>query len=301
MQNGTWATNNVSLELPADVLRAIKATPIRISARREDQRCWVSSANREFETKSAYLLAINEDLSIQDFAGKWLWKLWTLPKIKIFLWKCYHHSLPVNAIFEHRVIEGLGDCKSCLDPNETIVHVLRDCPEAQCFWRQANCPFPLWQSFSSDYLDWIHANSNSKLLASDKDYPWCVFFLLGIWTLWLQRNRKIFGQQCTNSNIMQLVEMQTKEFLYCVADLRKGKTETSRLVKWLKPHDGWWKLNTDGFFLASSRLVSGGGIIWDLRGQCIGGFAKACAITSSLVVELWALREGLLRCIEMQA
>ena len=77
----------------------------------------------------------------------------------------------------------------------------------------------------------------------------------------MQRNRKIFGQQCTNSNIMQLVEMQTKEFLYCVADLRKGKTETSRLVKWLKPHDGWWKLNTDGFFLASSRLVSGGGII----------------------------------------
>ena len=165
MHNGTWATENVSYDLPADVLRTIKATPIRRSARREDLRCWISSAKREFEMKNAYLLAINENLETQEFAGKWLWKLCTLSKIKSFLWKCFHHSLPVNAILEHRGIEGLGGCSSCLDPIETIAHVLRDCPEAQCFWRQANYPLLLWQFFSSDYLDWIHANSNSKLLA----------------------------------------------------------------------------------------------------------------------------------------
>ena len=167
------------------MLKAIKATPIRRTAWRDDQRCWVSSANGAFETKSAYLLAINEDLSIQDFNGKWIWKLCTLPKIKFFLWKCYHHSLPVNAILAHRGIEGLGGYSSCLDPNETIAHVLRDCFVAQEFWRQANCPSSLWQSFSGDYLDWLHTKSNSTLLASDKDYPWCLFFLLGIWHLWL--------------------------------------------------------------------------------------------------------------------
>ena len=144
MHNGTWAMDNISLELLADLLRAIKATPIHRSARREDQRCWVSSANGEFDLKSAYFLAINDDLSIQDFVGMWLWKLCTLPKIKIFLWKCYHNSLPVNAILEHRGVEGLGGCRSCLDLNKTIDHVLRDCLEAQRFWRQANCPFPLW-------------------------------------------------------------------------------------------------------------------------------------------------------------
>ncbi|XP_075654894.1 uncharacterized protein LOC142625070 [Castanea sativa] len=163
MQNGIWATDNVSLELPADVLKAIKATPIHRSARRKDQRCWVSSANGQFESKSAYLLAVNEDPSIQDFA----------------------------------------------DANNGVPN--------------------------------------------------------------------------------------------CVADLRKGNTKTSRLVKWLKPPDGWWKLNTDGSFLAPSGLAGGGGIIRDSKGQCIGGFAKACVVTSSLAAELWALREGLLRCIEMHA
>nr|POF20415.1 putative ribonuclease h protein [Quercus suber] len=94
--------------------------------------------------------------------------------------------------------------------------------------------------------------------------------------------------------------MQTREFLYCVADLRKGKTKTSRLVKWLKPLDGWWKLNTDGSFVVSSGLAGGGGIIRDSRGLCIGGFARSCVVTSSLAADLWALREGLLRCIELQ-
>ncbi|KAK7829578.1 putative ribonuclease h protein, partial [Quercus suber] len=36
-------------------------------------------------------------------------------------------------------------------------------------------------------------------------------------------------------------------------------------------------------------------------GQCIGGFAKACVVTSSLAAELWALQEGLLCCIELHA
>nr|XP_023922359.1 uncharacterized protein LOC112033821 [Quercus suber] len=42
-------------------------------------------------------------------------------------------------------------------------------------------------------------------------------------------------------------------------------------------------------------------LIRDSRGQCLGGFAKAFAVTSSLAAKLWALREGLLLYIEMQA
>ena len=301
MLNGTWSLDNISFVLPDDVLKAIKATPIRRSARRGDQRCWVSSASGEFDTKSAYLLAINEDVRVQDFNGKWLWKLCILPKIKFFLWKCYHHSLPVNAVLGHRGIDGLGGCSSCLDPDETIVHVLRDCPVAQGFWRLANCPTTLWQSFAGNFLDWLHINSTSKLLTNDKDYPWCLFFLLGIWYLWLQRNRKIFGSQCMSSNGVQKVEMQTREFFYCIADPRKRRTKVPRLIKWLKPPVGWWKLNTDGSFLGSSGVAGGGGLIRDSRGQCIGGFAKAFAVTSCLAAELWALRDGLLLCLEMQA
>ena len=95
--------------------------------------------------------------------------------------------------------------------------------------------------------------------------------------------------------------MQTREFLYCIADPRKGNTKIPRLVKWLKPPDGWWKLNTDGSFLGASGSAGGGGLIRDSRGQCIGGFVKNFAASSSLAAELWALREGLVLCIDLQA
>ena len=36
---GTWSTNNISFVLPDDVLKAIKATPIRRTTWRDDQRC----------------------------------------------------------------------------------------------------------------------------------------------------------------------------------------------------------------------------------------------------------------------
>ena len=53
--------------------------------------------------------------------------------------------------------------------------------------------------------------------------------------------------------------------------------------------------------LAPLGSLEEGGLICDSRGQCIGGFAKAFAITSSLAAELWALREGLLLCVDLQA
>ena len=53
--------------------------------------------------------------------------------------------------------------------------------------------------------------------------------------------------------------------------------------------------------MGSSGSAGGGGLIRDSRGQCIGGFVKALSVTSSLAAELWALREGLLLCVDLQA
>ena len=92
--------------------------------------------------------------------------------------------------------------------------------------------------------------------------------------------------------------MQTREFLYCVTDPRKEKNRTPRMVRWIKPLDGWLKLNIDGSVICSTGLAEGGGLIRDSRGHCVMGFAKALA-SSSIIAELWALREGLMMCVEM--
>ena len=159
---------------------------------REDHRSWISSLNGKFDSRKAYLLAIDENLETPYFHGKWIWKLQTLPKIKIFLWKCLHKSLPVKAILTHRRIGGLGGCDSCTELEESISHVLRDCLIANSFWEQANCLDSLKQSFSDDSVVWIKKNALDSLKVHGKDYDWCTFFLLGLWDLWLQWNRMAF-------------------------------------------------------------------------------------------------------------
>ena len=133
----------------------MRATPLRRYTVRENHRSWISSLNGDFDPSNVYLLAINENLETPDFHGKWIWKLQTLPKIKMFLWKCLHMSLLVKAILTHRGIGGLGGCDSCIEGEESISHVLRDCPTAKMSLEQAYCPDSLKQSFSNELLVWI--------------------------------------------------------------------------------------------------------------------------------------------------
>lgn len=102
-----------------------------------------------------------------------------------------------------------------------------------------------------------------------------------------------------NSGLFLQVKNQTREFVYCVDNPKKDKTMTITEVKWIRPAPGWVKLNTDGSFTASNGLAGCGGLIRGSDGQWITGFAKSINVSSSIVAELWALREGLLIYMEM--
>ena len=88
--------------------------------------------------------------------------------------------------------------------------------------------------------------------------------------------------------------------MYCVAEPRKDITKTPRLVRWTKPLEGWLKLNIDGFVSSFSGLVGGGGLLRDSSRHRVKGFAKAGLTSSSIVAELWALREGLTMCVDLK-
>ena len=169
MNNG-WDLTNLSFVFPKHILKAVRATPLRRFAMREDHRSWISSLNGEFDSRNAYLLAIDENLETPDFHGKWIWKLQTLPTIKMFLWKCLHMSLPVKTILTHHGIGGLGGCDSCTELEENINHVLRNCLTTKKFWEQPSCPNSLKQSFSDDLVAWIKKNALDSSKAHVKDY-----------------------------------------------------------------------------------------------------------------------------------
>ena len=61
----------------------------------------------------------------------------------------------------------------------------------------------------------------------------------------------------------------------------------------------WFKLNFDGSSLGNSGRAGGGGLIRDSNGLWVRGYARAIGTTSSVAVELWALRDGIRLCISL--
>ena len=60
-------------------------------------------------------------------------------------------------------------------------------------------------------------------------------------------------------NLVQVVEMQSQELLYCVLEPNTKKVRHLNQIQWLKPLASWHKLNTDGSVVSTNGLSGCGG------------------------------------------
>lgn len=74
------------------------------------------------------------------------------------------------------------------------------------------------------------------------------------------------------------------------------ESKTLVQVRWEKPQQGWFRLNTDDSALGNPGKAGGGGIIRDDQGNWVAGFSRNIGFSSSFIAELWALRDGLSLC-----
>lgn len=65
------------------------------------------------------------------------------------------------------------------------------------------------------------------------------------------------------------------------------------LIGWVKPKEGFVKLNTNGCCKLSSLQASAGGFIWNEEGRWITGFMANISQCDSLTEEIWAALFGL--------
>ena len=65
------------------------------------------------------------------------------------------------------------------------------------------------------------------------------------------------------------------------------------------PEVGWMKLNTDGASNAFLGLAGGRGLIRDEAGRWVVGFTRKLGKVNNFLAELWAFRDGLLLCQQM--
>ena len=188
---------------------------------------WSETPSGNFTVKSAYQLmektmreeSRGESSSSQIF--RWLWrKVWKLRipgKIKHFIWRAYHDSLPTSLNLFRQKITPNPLCKICDQEKESTIHAIWQCAMARNTWalvpgRVQKLPnqgddfarFMLWmfQNFSKDELeDWA----------------------ITAWAIWSARNCFIFEAHQKSPQHIR------REALLLLREYHQAKTPNSAL------------------------------------------------------------------------
>ena len=101
---GRWDFIRCSFDLPNKLISLVKAIPNPLNHQGEDRMVWASSPLGEFEQKNAYGIARGDCEHSAAFKGNWIWKMDSMPKIKMFIWKYFLLSIPVGEVLQERGI-----------------------------------------------------------------------------------------------------------------------------------------------------------------------------------------------------
>ena len=245
--------------------------------------------------KSAYSITLDVESTSPVKCG-WIWKIDSLPRIKTFLWQCAYDSIGVKGCLVRR---GMGEddrCPVCHLEFESVLHALRDCSRVMAVWTQLGVEAWNQGFWNSNLQDWLSTNekANNNFIWG-KPY-WRLLFPFAVWLIWRIRNQLVFNGKNPNLNLPLVINSQVVEFMHCVPSLRQPTQSVIRRVRWERPPSGWKKLNTDGSCIGNLRSSGCGGAVRDEHGEWIAGFSRYIGTSSSIVAEMWALRDGLVLC-----
>lgn len=115
--------------------------------------------------------------------------------------------------------------------------------------------------FRTQLSDWIAGNLN-------KGEEWARIFAVTCWWQWYWRNKLLFQEgfvepRCPDFIIRKYVEeIETSSG----KDGPLGRKKKIVEVRWLRPPQGWIKLNFDGAVKGSSGMAGCGGVLRDWKG-----------------------------------
>uniref|UniRef100_A0A803QKK6 RNase H type-1 domain-containing protein n=1 Tax=Cannabis sativa TaxID=3483 RepID=A0A803QKK6_CANSA len=142
-----------------------------------------------YNVKSGYQLAVSyaeqDDTASSHSMENWwstFWKMKLPPKVRIFVWKVFHSTLPSESRTLSRHIATSPTAKICNSAEESINHALFDCPRAKAVWELSSLHIDfhtLRQSASADIL--LHLSTT----LSTSEFE---LFLVLCWCNWHERN-----------------------------------------------------------------------------------------------------------------
>lgn len=181
--DGKWRADLLMELFPENEVKRISAIPIGNMA---DRFVWAYTKHGSYTVKRGYSLM--ENLSAQREATrspqekqlitlkKAVWKIATLPKIKMFLWRALSGAIAVTDRLNSRGLNLNPMCQVCKQDRETINHLLFHCSSAEEIWNISGFPMPALgfsQSLEDNFQFVFNLLSNqSNTNAATRALPW---------------------------------------------------------------------------------------------------------------------------------
>ncbi|KAF3951872.1 hypothetical protein CMV_022522 [Castanea mollissima] len=224
-----------------------------------DSIIWAKCPSGKFFVKSAYLADQNARFTISGPLTAVEWKkLWSMKfneRLKYHIWKIAWDVLPTREFLARRIVGLDSSCPRCHHPQESVVHILFECPFAIIVWRHTSIPINLSSIPPKSTSDWVKSFLNPVSLLSLYPSVAPSFSLLAAIMcdcIWWSRNKLIFEDLSNPPN--QLAADINKFFnSHSEAWLSISPSTASQ---WCPPPTGWIKFNFDAAIRPNVTFIS---------------------------------------------
>ncbi|CAN1225604.1 Uncharacterized mitochondrial protein AtMg00310 [Linum perenne] len=303
IHNGRWNRDLLRAHFTETSVSKILQIPLPLSPF-PDSIVWHLSGSGVYSTSSGYALAFRlkkpkkpRKVAVQiQSEPLWLstWEIPVQPKLKFFLWRMLHRIIPTKDCLIARNMEVHPMCPVCHSPDESLEHLLFECPISLAFYRMARLtPPPFINTHFVIYWRAILQHQNNL----------APVWILAWWRVWKGRNHVVFNHaQFSIDSLYRQFDSHLSELpLFCLPSLPSHPPSSIVLVprqaRWIPPFPQRLKVNIDG----AVQAPLGGSTGWVLRSST-GMVLHAVGtpypgITDPFILELLACRDAVSWCV----
>jgi hypothetical protein len=245
-----------------------------------DSLIWGATKQGIYTVRSGYHLLLHErnqdepgtsDTTRMSQLWKTIWSVQIPSKIRHFLWRACHSSLPTRSNLHHRHVLDDPRCSSCTDQIESTIHALWQCKSIAPIWHSISWGQTLSKTSYTDCIDLIY---QCTLTLSTNELQ---LFAVICWSIWYRRNRLRLQQPAdTNTQLVRRARETLLEF-HAAQDRGKQRSmqpNSTTVIKWKPPEVSRYKVNYDGAVFSDRNEAGIGVIIRNHRGEVMGALSQ---------------------------
>ncbi|XP_008240710.1 PREDICTED: uncharacterized protein LOC103339206 [Prunus mume] len=299
--NHSWRVDLIDSYVSRETIDIIRCCPIGNSDGC-DRRVWPWTSNGDYTVKSGYR-RIHAQKRIREGEGGstshvvqkevWqsIWKIVTLPKIRVFLWRLLNDAISTRWNLFKRKIVNSPLCPICGQLEETVEHLLFLCPWTQAVWFGAPLSYRVNLQGFSTFDKWLLEVLSLKDMGKKEIMNLFSMISFTCWEIWKSRCNFIFKGYLIDPIVTIDRTMRAfREFMGV-----KTRPEVSIWVappdplrqtsRWMPPEVNFLKINFDGAWQLNFFKAGLGVIVGNEEGLFCWGLATSFRCSAALVAE----------------